>query len=145
MKKKINNIIIAALILLTTSTLCYADEMRGPWNAPPATTRARPVRTYAMTDRALETNIGKMPFLWGMKFYRDFISPIDGNKCWMYPTCSGYASRAIRKHGAFIGLMMTVDRLYHEGSEMPRAPEIIKFGYVRKYDPVENNDFWFAK
>ena len=37
------------------------------------------------------------------KFYQKFISPVDGDRCQMYPTCSTYSKNAIKKHGYFIG------------------------------------------
>jgi len=40
----------------------------------------------------------------------------------MYPTCASYSRQVIRKHGVFIGIAMTADRLIHEGNEMDYAP-----------------------
>ena len=126
----------------------FADGMNSPWEAPKETEvmklPAAPRAKIKYRGKRFVTNPAKLPFLWALKFYQNVISPIDGDKCGMYPTCSGYSVRAINKHGAFIGVMMTVDRLFHEGTEMEIAPLIEKYGYVRFYDPVENNDFWFT-
>jgi len=62
----------------------------------------------------------------------------------MYPTCSAYSRLAVRKHGFFLGIMMTADRLIHEATEMEYAPLVLA-DRLRYYDPVENNDFWWAK
>ena len=62
----------------------------------------------------------------------------------MYPTCSAYSIEAVKKHGFFIGVMMTTDRLIRENTEMDLAPLIKVSGEFRNYDSVENNDFWWA-
>jgi hypothetical protein len=80
-----------------------------------------------------------------LRIFQVYISPVDGDRCPSYPTCSQYAREAVRKHGAMIGLMMTCDRLIHETDEIRRAPLIRVHGSYRYYDPVENNDFWWDK
>ena len=40
-----------------------------------------------------------------IRFYRDYISRVDGDRCQMSPTCSQYCNEAIKKHGAFLGWM----------------------------------------
>ena len=44
-------------------------------------------------------------------FYRYAISPLFASRCRYYPTCSAYADEAIRKHGVFRGVWLTVRRL----------------------------------
>ena len=44
-------------------------------------------------------------------FYRRFISPLSGPKCKFYPSCSMYAVIAIRRFGAFRGLLLASLRL----------------------------------
>ena len=78
-----------------------------------------------------------------VKFFQNFISPVDGDRCGMSPTCSAYSREAIRKYGAIKGFVMTADRLIHEGDEWRFAPLIRKGWSVRYYDPPENNDFWY--
>jgi len=80
-----------------------------------------------------------------LRFFQEYISPVDGDRCPSYPTCSQYAQEAVRKHGALIGLVMTFDRLIHESDETRRAPLIRAGDSYRYYDPVENNDFWWTK
>lgn len=79
----------------------------------------------------------------GVTFFSESISRVDGDRCPMYPTCSSYSRLAIQKHGFFLGIMMTADRLIHEATEMEYAPMIL-VDRLRFYDPVENNDFWWA-
>ena len=80
-----------------------------------------------------------------IQFFRNYISPVDGDRCPSYPTCSHYALQAVRKHGAVMGFIMTFDRFLHETDEMSRAPIIRVYGTPRYYDPLENNDFWWYK
>ena len=82
-------------------------------------------------------------FLQGIDILWRYISSVDGDRCPMHPTCSAYSLQVIKKHGFFIGFMMTADRLIHEGGEMDYAP-LVKVGDRYKfYDPVSNNDFWW--
>ncbi len=58
--------------------------------------------------------------LGGIHFYRWIISPLIGNRCRFYPSCSQYALDAIEKHGAGYGCFLTVKRLskchpWHQG------------------------------
>ena len=43
--------------------------------------------------------------------YQRFISPYFGNSCRYYPSCSGYALVAIRRHGAFKGTILATWRI----------------------------------
>ena len=83
------------------------------------------------------------PLLYPFKFYRDYISSADGDRCPMYPTCSQYCIDAIKKHGPLTGWIMCSDRLMRCGRDETKvsAPVWIN-GEKRNYDPVSNNDFW---
>lgn len=91
-----------------------------------------------------EMSVGAKALYWGVRFYQETASRVNGERCQMYPSCSAYSLEAIRKHGFFLGYMMTVDRLLHESDEMDSAP-IIKLnnGKEKYFDPVEANDFWW--
>ncbi|WP_457551877.1 membrane protein insertion efficiency factor YidD [Desulfobacula sp.] len=81
-----------------------------------------------------------------VKFYQENISPVDGDRCPMYPSCSVYASQAIEKHGLLIGWIMACDRLVRCGrDEVHKSKTIIASGRKLIYDPVEANDFWWFK
>ena len=51
------------------------------------------------------------PFIALIKLYQWIISPILGPKCRFTPTCSAYAIEALKKHGVFKGLWLTIKRL----------------------------------
>ena len=79
-----------------------------------------------------------------LRFYQTWFSGADGARCPMYPSCSGYADRAFKKHGPVMGWIMTCDRLLRCGrSETRLAPEIRIHGQTRVFDPVDANDFWW--
>lgn len=46
-----------------------------------------------------------------LKAYRLVISPLYGDVCRYWPTCSAYALRAVEHHGAIRGSWLTVRRL----------------------------------
>ncbi len=43
--------------------------------------------------------------------YQKYISPILGNNCKYYPTCSEYTKQAIEKYGAFKGIFYGIKRI----------------------------------
>lgn len=64
-----------------------------------------------------------------LKLYRAVISPLYGNVCKYYPTCSAYALEAVGFHGAAKGTWLAARRL---GSCHPWA--------AGGYDPVPGTD-----
>ena len=96
-------------------------------------------------ERVGDESILNMALIKGIEFFQNVISPVDGDRCPMYPACSEYSIQALRKHGPFLGFLMIADRLVHEKDEMKYAPTVIVNGVRRYYDPVENNDFWLGE
>ena len=87
---------------------------------------------------------GFNPAQWLLSIYKNHISPVNADRCPSYPSCSSYAEQAMKKHGFFMGWIMTVDRLIHEGKEETTvSPYIHSDGEDLILDPVENNDFWW--
>ncbi len=52
-----------------------------------------------------------LPFLLLIRIYQVVISPWLGPKCRYTPTCSHYATEALKKHGAIKGLYLTFRRI----------------------------------
>ena len=46
-----------------------------------------------------------------IKIYQKLISPLFGQRCKYYPSCSNYAITAFKKHGFFKGFILSVWRL----------------------------------
>lgn len=53
----------------------------------------------------------KYPLIGFLKLYRLAISPLYGQVCRYYPSCSAYALEAVESHGAMRGSWLAVRRL----------------------------------
>ena len=74
------------------------------------------------------------------------VSRADGRRCVMYPSCSHYSGQAFKKHGFLKGWTMTADRLLRCGrDEKEIAEEVVMGQQTYVYDPLERNDFWWAR
>ena len=86
------------------------------------------------------------PVSYPIKFYRNYISGADGNRCPMYPSCSQYCMEALKKHGTFLGWIMCSDRLMRCGRDETKvSPQVLINGEKLSFDPVNNNDFWWQQ
>ena len=136
---------LALLLLLVLSwptavSLAGEDPMRGPWDQRPAGVPA------SSPQRSHETPSPAASFFRLLAiFFPRVVSPVDGDRCPSYPTCSAYSIQAYEQHGAVLGTLMTVDRLFHEDSEAEVAPTIDVHGVRRIYDPLWANEFWKEK
>ncbi|MEG0910449.1 MAG: membrane protein insertion efficiency factor YidD [Ruthenibacterium sp.] len=50
-------------------------------------------------------------FIFPIKLYQKFISPMLGSNCRFYPTCSAYAVQAIEIHGVVKGILLASWRI----------------------------------
>lgn len=130
-----------ALALVLAAPAVHAQGRHfGPWP------EAVPAKERPAVTREPDSSPVKLPFLWSLWFYRNAISPLDGVRCGLYPTCSGYASEAIRTHGVLAGGFLAADRLIHEGTARPPEYDVIeKFERRFVHDPVSANDRLFRK
>lgn len=53
----------------------------------------------------------KRCLIWVLRGYRALISPLYGDVCRYYPSCSAYALEAVTAHGAGRGTLLAVRRL----------------------------------
>ncbi|AFT68287.1 MULTISPECIES: membrane protein insertion efficiency factor YidD [Cycloclasticus] len=50
-------------------------------------------------------------FIYLIKFYRYFVSPLLGSRCRFYPTCSQYALEAFQQYRTIKAISLTLKRL----------------------------------
>ena len=118
----------------------YEHDSFVPWTFHDASGRDITVKSPGIEEPSYASKIT----ISGVKFFIDYISKVDGDRCPMYPTCSSYSIEAIKKHGVLTGIVMAADRLIHESNEMDYAP-VIKLGNrYRYYDPLSHNDYWWS-
>jgi len=139
---------IILLVAISFYSPCAIAQNWGPWSikeeSPVILTKADKETPMSKKAWPGEYNLGSVPFFWFIRFYQNYISPLDGDRCPMYPTCSQYSIEAIRKHGPFVGYIMTADRLMHEADEK-HCTELMRVGNRYRYpDSVANNDFWWC-
>jgi uncharacterized protein len=122
--RSIGRFFICAILFCAVSACGHLKERNGG-----------PVETASHPSLLLEIYRGPL----------NHLSAVRRGDCPMYPSCSEFGVRAIATHGAIVGWMMTVDRLLRCGrDEMRSAPRVFSDGHFKAYDPVENNDFWWA-
>lgn len=49
--------------------------------------------------------------IWMIRLYKAVISPLLPPSCRFFPTCSEYAVEALKKHGLFFGVYLSVRRI----------------------------------
>jgi len=86
---------------------------------------------------------GASLFVSPITFYQKIISPADGHRCQMSPSCSAYSKEAFQTHGFFLGWIMTCDRLMRCGRDETRlSPGMLTPEGRLTLDPLSGNDFW---
>jgi putative membrane protein insertion efficiency factor len=77
-----------------------------------------------------------------LRFYQENISSHDGARCLFYPTCSQFAVQALKEHGFFLGVLMTIDRMVYR--EDPLSMQYYAYdGRKKRYkDPVHRNNIF---
>lgn len=53
-----------------------------------------------------------LPFIWLVRGYQRYISPLTPPSCRYSPTCSQYTLEALKKHGVFKGGWLAVKRIF---------------------------------
>ena len=81
-----------------------------------------------------------------IRFYQRTISPVGASSCRMYPSCSAFAHQAFEKHGFFLGMMLTSDRLMRDTFFADTEyPLIYVDGQWLFYDPLRDNTQWWSR
>ena len=127
--------LLITVIIIFFSSALEADDSFTPWSF----TRQE-IESISPKE---ELSIPGVILKNGIIFFSKYISPVDGDRCNMYPTCAAYSRQAIEKHGFVFGMLLTADRLIHEANETDSAPMVRIYDRLRYFDPLSNNDFWW--
>ena len=127
--------LLITVIIIFFSSALEADDSFAPWSF----TR----QEIKSISPKKEPSIPGVILKNGIIFFSKYISPVDGDRCNMYPTCAAYSRQAIEKHGFVFGMLLTADRLIHEANETDSAPLVRIYDRLRYFDPLSNNDFWW--
>jgi putative membrane protein insertion efficiency factor len=73
------------------------------------------------------------PLIWLLRGYKRFISPLLGQHCRFYPSCSQYAMEALQRHGHIRGSWLTLKRL-------GRCHPLCEGGYDPVPDPAQKRN-----
>jgi len=96
-------------------------------------------------EASLKTSAPTIVFTWVIRFFQAYISPMDGPRCQLYPTCSGYGKEAFSRNGALLGYIMTADRLMRDNSGAYLHYPLVRVGKHYYYaDPVSDNERLFS-
>jgi putative membrane protein insertion efficiency factor len=107
--------------------------MKGP--------EAGPVKTGEAGAANATPSASGAVLLGGVRFFQEWISPVDGSRCGFSPTCSQYGYRALRDHGALFGLVLTADRLMRCNIWTEAGRDYQRLPSGKLYDPVVSNLF----
>lgn len=132
--------VLLFIVVLAIPARAEEDPLHGPWDSPLYRELVQKEK-----EAGRNTSMSSPFFISLLNFFSRVISPVDGDRCPSYPTCAAYSKEAYQKHGAFIGTLMTVDRLFHEADEPRFSPSVQVYGVSRIYDPVSANEFWKRK
>jgi putative membrane protein insertion efficiency factor len=123
LSKSLTVIFILATVFLSAKDFeTYVNRLRGPIH----------------TDEPIESNSKSIT----ISLYQQYISPVDGDRCQMYPSCSHYADSAMKNCGILKGYLMTTDRLMRCGQDITSYRRIFIDLHFYAYDPISDS-FWY--
>ena len=134
MRRAIQTLVISLVVACSVAALAhsaYASDiaMKGPKPPPRAPN----------LDQNLETSSVSIALLGAIRLYQKRISPIGGNRCGFWPSCSAYGYEAIKERGPILGIIMIGDRQIRcniwkeEGADYTLLPN------GKLYDPPSKN------
>jgi len=114
---------------LPATAAAVASGMRGP---------RLPLERPAAVAPQVAPVAARQALLTPIRWFQQYVSPIDGPRCQFAPTCSNFGYVAVRDQGPWRGILMTADRLLRcshltEARNYPRLPD------GRLADPVISN------
>ena len=118
------------LFLSSSHAFSSSAAMKGP-GAPP--------HEPAASGQDLETSAVRLAFLGAIELFQKRVSPTDGPRCGLSPSCSAFAREAIRDCGAARGVLMTADRLLRCNIWKEPGVDYFLLPNGRLFDPVSKN------
>ena len=77
-----------------------------------------------------------------IRFYRKFLSPLKSKPCCRFtPTCSAYALEAFTKRGFFVGIILTVTRIFRCNPFYPGGYDPVPLTGLRNKKGGDDNSF----
>ncbi len=130
------------LLLLVSACGILSVAAEEPWSV--AAVHPVVAKTTGHPPPAAIRSTGEITARGWIAFYQQYLSVFIQSQCRMQPSCSAYGLQCIDRHGALVGIVMTADRLLHEGDEQLINRYVKTAGFSYCPDPVSNNDFWWA-
>ncbi len=94
------------------------------------------------SDKKRTAPVLARPALWAIALYRSQIGPAIGSRCSLTPSCSQYASEALKTYGAR-GMAMAGDRLVREPDVVAaKSKTVVIKGRLKCSDPLSDHTFW---
>jgi putative membrane protein insertion efficiency factor len=69
------------------------------------------IKSEIATTNKQKVPILALPFMAIIRAYQVFISPLLGQNCRFYPSCSCYAHQALKTHGLTKGSLLAIKRI----------------------------------
>ena len=122
-------LLLISLILSTHFSDSVASDTFTPWQF----NELKQFDTPTLSER-LSVSPHSLTFQALFYVYSHFVSPINGEQCQMYPSCSSYCVHAINSHGSIRGLLMTCDRLHRCGHDLKFYTVVFEGDRILYYD-----------
>ncbi len=123
---------VFSIFTIYLSLTCFEPSFQ-PWGADAELVG---IKSETIEDQKSKPHLGERACSKMIRFFQEYISPIDGPRSSFYPTSSQYALEAIQKYGVFTGIALGCDRLLRENGEVWVYERTDDYGMQRKLDPV---------
>jgi putative component of membrane protein insertase Oxa1/YidC/SpoIIIJ protein YidD len=125
------SLVLVWCLVLGTFAVAFGspDKMKGPYVK----------RHHHSSGYELETSVPRIILLGSLLFFQRYISPVDGERCGFFPSCSAFAREALGRRGVATGVMMTADRLMRCTFFKRPGPDYLLLPSGKLFDPVDNN------
>ena len=119
--------IIIGIIVLSASLL-QAQTQADPWDF----VQSKEENQLVGDNEAVSP--GRPLFSLLITVYQEIISPVDGEHCPMYPSCSQYCKESVSEYGLLKGILFSTDRLHRCGHDLKYYPVYYIEGRLLRYD-----------